>query len=56
MDFAIRMPSDVRSFQGGDLENEQMRHATDDESKGIEIINQFLDSMRIDLQKSRGLK
>ena len=31
-----------------------MRLATDDESKGIEVVNQFLDSMRIDLQKSRG--
>ena len=36
--------------------NEQMRPATDDESRGIEMVNQFLDSMRIDLQKVRGTK
>ena len=36
--------------------NEQMRPATSDESKGIEVVNQFLDSMKADLQTNRGAK
>ena len=38
------------------VSNEQMRPATQDESKGIEVVNQGLDSMRIDLQSKRGPK
>ena len=35
---------------------EQMRLATDDESKGVELVNQFLDSMRMEFQRNRGPK
>ena len=41
---------------GWRVSNEQMRPATQDESKGIVVVNQFLDSMRIDLQSKRGPK
>ena len=35
---------------------EQMRPAADDESKGVEVVNQFLDSMRMDFRRARGPK
>ena len=36
--------------------NEQMRLAIDDESKGVEVVNRFLDCMRNDLQRKHGPK
>ena len=38
------------------VSTEQMRLATDDESKGVELVNQFLDSLRMDFQRNRGPK
>jgi len=36
--------------------SEQMRPATSDESKGIEVVNRFLETMKMDLQTTRGPK
>ena len=39
------------------VSNEQMRPATSDENKGVEMVNRFLESMKMDLQHSgRGPK
>ena len=34
--------------------NEQMRHATNEERSGIELVNRYLVDMKVDLKKSRG--
>ena len=36
------------------VSNEQMRGATNEESRGAEIVNRFLSGMRADIQKARG--
>ena len=36
--------------------NEQMRSATQDESRGIEMVNRYLHEMKVDLEKTRGAR
>ena len=36
--------------------NEQMRNATNEEASGVGLVNRYLHSMKLDLQRDRGAR